>query len=232
MNNCIYTIAVGNNVFYNKCIQTIKEYAKRINTKLIICKDLDSINNEYPFLNKLKLADLLKNYDRILYLDADILIHPDAPNIFDTYTDTQYFYAFNEGELLPRINSVMKMCKIFDFQYRKWGRKKGNLIYFNTGVMLMSKIHRKIFQAFDLELFLKEEELFDFYEQSYLNYLIQSNNISYHCIDYRFNHMRCVNWDNKSKSYIIHYAGFDSYRAWKEFRKDYHSFESRNDKID
>ena len=43
---------------------------------------LDDMSKGYPLANKFRLATLTKRYDRVLFVDADVWIKPDAPNIF------------------------------------------------------------------------------------------------------------------------------------------------------
>jgi lipopolysaccharide biosynthesis glycosyltransferase len=200
--NCIVTIAIGDNKIYPICTKSIEDYAKKINVDYKIIKD-----NQYPLphLNKLRIKNLLNIYDRILFLDADILVSPKAPDIFHLHKDNSKLYIFNEGKYIDRKNTVIKTAHFFNF--KNWSMNKIGYNYYNTGVMLLSKKQKKLFEKFDLELYLKNQELHDFYEQSYLNYIIQKYKIKIEELNPEWNRMSHLGFEGRLNAYFIHYAG-------------------------
>jgi len=88
-------------------------------------------------LEKFQIHDLLADYDRILYVDADVLIHPDAPNIFERVPD-QAFGAVDEcvGVEAPKREQEWRAMQ------RRLGRlDPAPVAYFNAGVMVASRVH-------------------------------------------------------------------------------------------
>ena len=79
--------------------------------------------------------------------------------------------------------------------------------YINTGVFLVSKPHKKIFEKINGEYWTDRG-----YDDVHLGYQIHKNNFSIHELPYQFNHMTMFSepWNgspSRFDSYIIHYAG-------------------------
>ena len=114
-------------------------YAEKCDAELIVLTKCETV----PTAHWLKFAcyDLLKKeFDRIAYIDADIIIRDDAPSLFDIVPKDQ-FGIFNEGAFTQRnicIYEMLKVYKIEDFQY-------DGSTYYNTGVFVASRQHRHIF---------------------------------------------------------------------------------------
>ena len=60
---------------------TLKAYAERIGAEFVVLSDEDAARHSTPHWAKLKLGDLLNRYDRIIYLDTDILVREDCPDL-------------------------------------------------------------------------------------------------------------------------------------------------------
>src|SRR3989344_7906914 len=82
MRTALFTICIGD--FYTKLSKvthpTIKNYAQKIGADFIVKTETSF---PLPHYAKFEIAKLLETYDRVLYLDTDILVSPDTPNIFD-----------------------------------------------------------------------------------------------------------------------------------------------------
>ena len=95
------------------------------------------------YLEKLQLADLLLDYDRIVYVDADVLIHPEAPSLLDIVPEERFGCVREDiGPLAwKRREEIEAVCaKLGNIE--EW--TKG---YFNAGVMVLSKAHREVFEC-------------------------------------------------------------------------------------
>lgn len=92
-------------------------------------------------LEKFQLFDLLGRFDRLAYVDADVVIHPEAPNIFEA-VPSSHFGAVNEqldheaGKRVEEWNLMRKRLGPLGITPTR---------YFNAGVMVASKIHRRLF---------------------------------------------------------------------------------------
>ena len=82
MNRAIVTISCGD--FYRRMAAishpTIKAYADKLGADFIVWDDYDG--HTMPHYQKLELGKLLRQYERVLYIDTDILVRDDAPDIF------------------------------------------------------------------------------------------------------------------------------------------------------
>ena len=103
MKTLLFSIMIGDNPTYPYVAENLTAYATRIGADVVLCKELDfakefeGIYGCYG-LERLKIADYLRTgYDRVVCVDSDVLIQPDAANIFDACPDEDAIYAFNEG---------------------------------------------------------------------------------------------------------------------------------------
>lgn len=198
--NLVMTIAIGD--YYNALAQithsTLKKYAEKIDADFLAITE-NQISNSTPHWEKFLIYDLLKNYERILYLDTDLIVRIDTPNLFE---EVPYFELgmFNEGPYTEnRTLSFQQACSEYGVICPEWDGH-----YYNTGVIVLSRAHKNIFKK-------PEKEIFNFYEQTYLNIQVALNKTPMHNLKYWFNRMSCMDpyiGENRHSSYIIHYAGF------------------------
>lgn len=198
---------------------SLKYYAKKINADFIVLDE----NNQYysdktfPQWEKFAIYNLLNTYDRIIYLDTDIIIREDCPDLFEVVPYKQ-IGAFNEAKFVPREYYLIDTARAYNIDISKinWNGK-----YYNTGVLIVSKCHKYIFKK-------PEIEYNCFYEQSYLNLIIAINesgrskeDISLmYDLSYKFNRMTCLDFSGEERhaSYIIHYAGYHYFITEEELK--------------
>src|SRR5690606_14141469 len=83
--------------------------------------------------------------------------------------------------------------------------------YFNSGVMVMSRLHRPMF-TYDHGV----QRSAKFVDQTMLNYRLQRGRYPFFDIGQKFNHFAALNrssrlFATRFSSYIIHYAGFEEF---------------------
>jgi hypothetical protein len=176
---------------------TLKRYAEKIGADFIPITE-QKISQTTPHWEKFQILDYLNKYERIIYVDTDILIRKNCPNLFEIVPESK-LGIYNECPFVPgRDYAILKASEDYGSKDFKWDGK-----YYNTGVMVISRCHRSLFRK-------PEKEISNFYEQSYLNLQIQSLKVPVFEIDYKFNRMHCVDkitGKDRFESYIIHYAG-------------------------
>lgn len=175
----------------------LKQYAQRIGA------DFHVINGrQYPSApvcyEKLQLTYLLgSSYQRIIYLDTDILVKPECPNLFEI-VPLGWFGAFSEGRWVDRSDAFRKAHLQFGPLLTPWDWLKS---YFNAGVMVFDRSHYEVFMA--PYIFFN-----NFQDQTWMNIQVYR-----HCRDKfidlgpHFNRMPFLRWEERSESHIIHYAG-------------------------
>lgn len=123
----------------NVSIQLAKRYAKKINAEYVLITE-PKINFIHPTYERFTLFEdpyWTNNFENVLYLDSDVFIYADAPDIFSMYPTTDKF----------------KICTHWDeFRIK---RKYGDLekspkkpAAFNAGVFMLNKKSRDIMLPF------------------------------------------------------------------------------------
>lgn len=194
----VLTISIGE---YHKKIAKItlpfiKKYAEKINSDFL---NIDEFKSEYitQKWNKFYIHELLNKYKRILYLDVDLIIREDCPNIFDIVPENK-LGMFNEGRYVPRFEFLDQASEYYGEPLKKWNGK-----FYNSGVMVISRKHKQLF---------KMPKGIDFVEtdQPYINLRILNDKIDMFDLDYKFNRMDILDKHcgiSRLDSYIVHYAG-------------------------
>ena len=173
MRNAIYSVHILEANMSPRMIQTYETsaalqaaYAQRCRTDLILKTSKTISDTPWASSQRMEMEKLFDTYDRILYVDADVLIKPDAPNIFEAINDSyihmlpenSYNKNYIEKEVIPYIQQVKPSYKASK--------------YYNAGVMLLNREHRKAIEFVHDEYF----ESFRF-EQDYINYRIDKFNM-------------------------------------------------------
>ena len=178
----------------------IYRYAYKCNANVeILDKDIEGLHRHYRIM---RLYDLFDNYDKILNIDADILIKHDCPNIFNMIdSDTVACIYEDKGTRQEHRRNTIKLIQ----QIR--GNVNWSYGYINTGFILFSKQHKDIFDYTDKNLWEEPE-----YDDIELAYRMHKSNIKIQELSYKFNHMTMFseawnNYANRFNSYVIHYAG-------------------------
>lgn len=180
---------------------SLRSYAAKINADFAVITD-----REFPDANicyeKLQVRHLLKQYDRIIYMDTDVVVKQKCPDLTDI-VPIGYFGAFSEGQYLDR-QDCLKLAELqFGLNAMEWHPH-----YFNAGVMVMDQSHTKIFEP---------PAVFhdNFGDQTYLNtQVFKLAKDKFLDIGPHFNRMMSIDWDLRGFSYIIHYAGGPAHREF------------------
>jgi lipopolysaccharide biosynthesis glycosyltransferase len=171
----------------------------------------------YPSFNKFKIFELFQNYDRILFVDADILIHNSSPNPFELYFGD--FCAVHDVHY-DNIEHVLNNNVFLDYltpYYDIIKSKIDNNInsnfiknFFNSGVMLFTPSKLKtIFQKYKNIIPNtnggEKLHLISHYEQSLLNYIVQKN-IDIEYMESSWNVIN-PNLNKNMHGFIYHFTG-------------------------
>lgn len=124
----------------------LQYYAKRIGAEFISIDE--RMAGVAPNLSKFYIHDLLGKYDRIIYMDCDLLVKPNCPNLFDIVPRNRPG-IFNEGaavsrkELIKRIDFISGYARIFGWNLPT---SLDAPTFYNAGVMVLSKEHRHLYE--------------------------------------------------------------------------------------
>ena len=202
----VLTIAAGD--FYQDLSKithpTLKAYADRIKADFIVWTETKGY--QPPHYKKLEIKKLLDEYERILFIDTDILIRDDAPDLFDIVKEDE-LGIFEEGQFTDRYYPTLEFMAQVGFDPKKWDKK-----YYNTGVMVISQSHKELFE-------LPPIQVNHFGEQTYLNVKIAHHKPKINNLSYKYNRMSCmdeITGEDRHDCYFMHYAGVSVYMSQKD----------------
>lgn len=202
--NAVVTICIGNNYkeIFELTKPTIEAYAKKINADFI-CIDKQMVSQTSPHFEKFQIYYLLEKYDRIIYIDADAIVREDCPNLLEIVPENA-IAMFNEGRFVNRLQVLIESSKHYNVEINERNINKYKDKYYNTGVMVIPRRYKELFKKPAVE------DIYNHYEQSYLNHIIIRDDITIYELHHDFNRMAMIDELTglyRLNSYIIHYAG-------------------------
>ena len=200
----------------NLTFPSLIDYAERIGADFInISPGYGQRFLGVPNYEKLQAIELLSNYTRVIYLDADILISRECPNLLDRVPKECIgaFLASRFSDLHNPTNLEISKA-LGEIEWRREARNNSILESFNSGVLVLSRNHlpslEKALPAAEQWCRHKSDrqDLLMLKDQPVLNYIVQREKIPIHDITYRFNHTNARGPSpDRFSSHIIHYAG-------------------------
>lgn len=225
MKKAIITIVSGEKYekIWERTEPFFQAYSKKCGADLVVLSGWEEMKLPSAHWLKFCIHELLrKQYDRVAFIDADIIIRDDSPNIFDVVPEDE-FGIFNEGEVIPQRNiCIREVMNVYAKEIMQtYGVPKltyDGRSYYNTGVMVCSRGHRSVFN-------IKEEIKplrYHFGEQTFLNFKIMMSKFKVFPLSYKFNRMSCMDsilGVSRLDSYFVHYAG-DGDRLFEKLDRD------------
>ena len=142
------------------------------------------------------------NYDQILMVDSDTVVHPDTPDFFQL-TEKKYVGVLDLGCWEWTGRSLRHYKDLFN------GFKVDRGLYFNGGFQIVNQIHKEFFNEV-LEFYSKNQDILRSKQKSGLgtdqtpiNYLVQTKNIDLKIFPstYNLHHMVSKNLLNFGQSW-------------------------------
>lgn len=183
------------------------------------------------------IADLIPQHNKILYLDADLIVMDDLQKLYNFNIDNYIMGVVQDMNMEVLVKTDYKISSGLNFrQYFMNILKKQNLKYFNAGVLLLNlKKWRENNVLNELLKFCEENNPLEYQDQDALNAVLE-NNVIY--LDSRYNlfkdfdfYISHQNDKNRIKELkkcfknpgIIHYIGENKPWVYKE--KFWYSYE-------
>ncbi len=220
--NAIVTLYIGEKYksIANVTLPVMKKYASKIGADLIEITE-NKLGHGMEHYEKLQIYELFDSYERLAFFDIDILITSACPNIFSEVPES-HFAAFDVSRLSRVHDNAIKLIqeKLGDIGWRD--------NYFNSGVMVASKLHKEAFNPYDGFLDTWSEISFregdgTYLDQTFVNYNVKRLNFPFLDLGYKFNHTTAPNNSYlRFNSFIIHYPGKGHRRGSKiqQIQKD------------
>jgi hypothetical protein len=197
MKKALVTIAAGEYFARMAALThpTLMAYADKVGADFIVWSDVSGYKiAEYK---KMEVGALLDVYDRVLYVDTDIIIRDDAPDIF-ALVPYDHLGMLEESDYYDRRLTVLRFMEHIGFDSTVWNGK-----YYNAGLFVCSQVHR--------DLFVRPPTEWDhFRDQTFFNTLIADRKAKVFSLPYRFNRvlgMDRVYGEDRLDCYFLHYAG-------------------------
>jgi lipopolysaccharide biosynthesis glycosyltransferase len=196
----LVTVAIGNAYAEMAKIThpLMEKYANKVGCEFVVINRHEG----NPYLAKFRVARLLDEFERVLFMDTDMLVRHDCPNLFEM-VPPDAFGAFDE-HLLANADEKATHISYMEQASKFYGIPMGRFCFFNTGVMVVSKQHAGIFEP--PRSFLE----ISYYDQLLINLRLGNAPCPTKDIGHRFNRMQYVEGrvpGTRLDSYIIHYAG-------------------------
>lgn len=210
-------------------------YAKSCNADMIVIEGQEDEVKEL----KSHIKDYFKKYNRILYIDLDVLIAKDSPNLFNMYPSKK-LYAFDESEFFS-ITNKNKYFLNYIYQYNHFKREINektfsnkflNNKYYHPGVFLCSEQTNPYRYSY---LKFSPWDAFDVHNDShFFNLMINVHNIDTQSLDKKFNFLPlnipmekrlndAVPFPEQSDNYFFHLSGYTNNKLYRLKSTERHS---------
>ncbi len=184
-----------------------------------------SVETYYRFL----IQDILKDYDKVLYLDSDLICLHNLANLYDINIDNYWLAAIKDPDMIGQVN---KSKDYHDYTTNTL-TLKNPYSYFQAGVLLLNT--KLLRENYTTQQWLEESMTkYKYMDQDILNKNAQ-NNVKY--LDMRWNVLTdCAGkrisiikqapyyiykeyMASRKTPFIIHYAGFQ--KPWNDVKCDF-----------
>lgn len=177
---------------YQFSIKSWEQWCKKNNAELFILNDLLFDYNDMGICwQRYYLFDILEandiSYDQILMVDADTIVHPDCPNVFEL-TDRKLTGVALEGSYDWVLRSLENYSHhIFNGVQPPWWK------YIDCGFMIVNESHRSFFNSITKfywqhkDAFKQMESLHVGTDQTPFNILSAIENVDLKLLPYEFN---------------------------------------------
>lgn len=184
----------------------MQSYAKRCGAERVVLSPSQFSEAANVFYEKLQLGNLLEQYERTLFLDADILVSPSNPNLFDLVPTSRFGMVSVE----PVFRQLERSHRLISTLI---GLVMWQAPYFNAGVMLASRAHQAMFEV-DLSIVQLWHERAEaageghFHDQGFFKHRLNQLGLPFKELGKSFNFTRA--WGGFHKRFrhnFIHYVG-------------------------
>lgn len=235
MNCCLVTICIGEKYFhqYNALFRPSQEkYAKRCGYDFKIITDYikEPHHISVVSMNKVLVCDykLDKDYDFLIFIDADIIVNENAPPIHSEYDFGDKIGVVNQSQPTLQARILTQKHKGYEVTASDYYKLKSNHDIetdhiINTGVLVIQPNKHKLFLRKIFDTYSKQQignKAGFHFEQSVIGYEIQKSNLFYFMNmkwnalwannKYYFNTIRKQNLTLQTfydENYFIHLAG-------------------------
>jgi len=198
----------GRNNSYHYSIKSWKQWCDKNNCELIVWEDLLLPVEEMKITwQRYYMFDILEannvEYNQILMVDADTIVHPDCPNFFEE-TDNKYCGVKVDGCYEWVVRSIKGFGdELFDgMRIKPWN-------YINGGFQIVNKSHKKFFEAMKKYYSENTEKIINTIDklkcgtdQTIVNYMLHKEKVDVKLLP------TCYNLQDMFKKSLLHIPGY------------------------
>lgn len=140
MKNLVYIVAINMDVKEN-CIIAWSSYCKKHGCDFRVISE-SSGEKIAPHWERYNVMELYPDYDNYLYVDADAIVHWNAPNFFENLSEDHIYAVKDIGSLEWTYNSIEGYQDLFPDVKVNWWE------YITTGFLKFNKSHKQLFKNF------------------------------------------------------------------------------------
>jgi lipopolysaccharide biosynthesis glycosyltransferase len=205
---------------YQISIDSWKHFCNKYNAELLLMEEpVMDVKDMHIIWQRYFLFDILDSnkidYNQILMVDADTIVHPDCPNFFEM-TDDKYCLVHDDGSYdwilrgMEHYNKYVFKNEWFDF----WE-------YGNSGFQIVNKKHRPFFDSMR-KLYFEHQQTIQAIQTNYgigtdqtpLNFMLRKHNIGLKLLPWKYN-MTCMpkrevlgeDMLHTKMGYVMHFNG-------------------------
>lgn len=140
---CVVAIGRASQILSKVTLARINAYADRCDADLVVLRDDQC--PDFPILNKFRIGQVGQYYDRTLFIDIDVFVRNDAPNLFDLLPAGKV-YRYNETPEIDVCNQEtlhggVRESRDVDSLVRTTGIRRREIKSLSTGVVLFDREH-------------------------------------------------------------------------------------------
>jgi len=198
MKNIVYMVNIvqderSKSQGYEWSIKSWKNWCNKNDCELFVLdENVYDLTQMKPQWHKLLVFDLLENegieYDQILFVDSDTIVHPNCPNFFE-FSDNKFCGVKAVGSMDWICRSIENYSThLFDnFTFPYWK-------YINSGFMIMNKNHKQLFKDI-LDFYFTNQESIIWMQtnlgvgtdQPIINFFLNKEEVDYKLLPYEYN---------------------------------------------
>jgi hypothetical protein len=170
-------------------------------------KCTNSTSPEMASTHKLNIFDYdLSGYDKIMYIDSDMLLHGKIDSILDNITNPDLLYVYAESDDFNNHKTLWWSLNNYTPEQLEFF-KTNNILVFNAGLFIFLNSDFMKTHFSNIRLFINSYRGPFFYEQSFMNVYFnlknKTNTSVINTTNYAMMPKDNINYSNK----IIHFAG-------------------------
>lgn len=168
----------------------------------------DSKTPEQASINKLRIFEYenIDKYDRVLFLDSDIIVHMNVDTLFNRITNPNLLYVYTESTRLELHNNLMWSLENYTDADNQYFRQN-NIHVFNAGCFAFLRTSTMKDHFLQVQYLISQHTGRFFYEQSFMNVYFNRNNQTDRTLLTDDNYIFPPKNDRSHPNCLLHFAG-------------------------